>query len=212
MTPASPGTPSPLHRLPALAKLACLAVAGTALFFTDSPALLGGAAAIGLVLARLTGTPFRSIARELRAAALVLALLALANWTFTDGRTALVVTLRLAALAFLAFAVTASTTTAELITALERILAPAGRLRLLDPERAALTIALAIRFVPLIGEEVQAIREAQSVRGVKANPVALAVPLIVRVLLRADEVADALAVRGVSDRPDPTRSSPRAKS
>lgn len=212
MTPAGPGAPSPLHRLPALAKLACLAITGTALVFTDSALALGGAAAIGLGLARLTGTSLRGIAREMRAPALVLALLALANWTFTDGHTALVVTLRLSALAFLAFAVTATTTTAELIAALERILAPAGRLRLLDPERAALTIALAIRFVPLIGEEVQAIREAQSVRGVRANPVALAVPLIVRVLLRADEVADALAVRGVSDRPQAPQSRPDAKS
>ena len=65
--------------------------------------------------------------------------------------------------------------------------------------------------MPLIGEEVQAIREAQSLRGVRASPVALAVPLIVRVLLRAEEVADALAVRGVAE-PAPTRSPPPPKS
>lgn len=205
-------TPAPLARLPALAKLAALALAGTALFLTDAPLILGGAALVGLGLARLTGTSFAGIAREMRAPTLVLALLALANWSFVDGHTALVVTLRLSALALVAFAVTASTTTAELIDALERILMPAGRIGLLDPERAALTIALAIRFVPLIGEEVQAIREAQSVRGVRANPVALAVPLIVRVLLRAEEVADALAVRGVADPAPSARSNREDKS
>lgn len=205
-------TSSPLARLPALAKLAALALAGTALFLTDASLILGSAGLAGIGLARLTGTSFAGIAREMRAPALVLALLALANWSFVDGHTALTVTLRLSALALVAFAVTASTTTAELIDALERILTPAGRIGLLDPERAALTIALAIRFVPLIGEEVQAIREAQSVRGVRANPVALAVPLIVRVLLRAEEVADALAVRGVAERAQSARSERADKS
>lgn len=208
MTPSQPGT-SPLHRLPALVKLAGLATAGTALFFTDAPLVLAAAAGVALGLARLTGTPAATIAREMRAPAFVLALLALANIVFVDGHTALVVTLRLSALALLAFAVTASTTTAELMAALERLLQPLGRLGLVDPERAALTIALAIRFVPLIGEEVRALREAQSLRGIRANPVALAVPLIVRVLLRAEQVADALAVRGLADSPRPDRSRKR---
>ena len=198
---ARPGT-SPLHRTAAGTKLAALAIAATTLFFVDDSRLLAVAGAVALALARSTGASFAEIGRDLKGPALVLAVLGLADWWLVDGATALVVVLRLGAIALLAHAVTATTTTAELSEVLERLFAPAERLGLLDAARAALTVTLAMRFVPLIAEEAREIREAQAARGLQGSVLALAVPLLVKVLVRAQDLADAIDARGFPpDRP-----------
>lgn len=192
---ARPGD-TPLHRLGAGTKLAGLAVLATLLFLISEPPVLAVALAAAIGLARSTGATFRDLARDLRAPALVLAALGLVDWLFVDTATAVTVVLRLGALMFLAHAVTVTTTTSELTEVLERLFVPLDRIGLVDAERAALTVTLAIRFVPLLMDEVGEIREAQAVRGLSGNPIALAVPLLVRVLVRAEEVADAIDARG----------------
>ncbi len=192
---AQPGA-SPLHRAPAAPKLAALATTATVLFFVEDPRLLALAFAVGLALARSTGARLREIARDLRGPAVVLAVLGVADWILIDRATALAVVLRLGAIALLAHAVTLTTTSAELTDVLERCFGPAERLGLLDARRASLTVTLAIRFVPLIVEEAREIREAQAARGLEGSVVALAVPLMVRVLVRSQDLADAIDARG----------------
>lgn len=187
---------SPLHRLPAAPKLAVLASVATGLFFVEDPRVLAAAFALGLGLARSTGSGFREIARDLRGPAVVLAVLGIADWILIDRATALAVVLRLGSIALLAHAVTLTTTSAELTEVLERCFGPAERLGLLDARRAALAVTLAIRFVPLIVEEAREIREAQAARGLEGSVIALAVPLMVRVLVRSQELADAIDARG----------------
>ncbi len=68
-----------------------------------------------------------------------------------------------------------------------------------DPERVALLLALTIRSVPLLVEIVTTVREAQVVRGAGRNPVALAVPVVVRALRAADALGEALTARGLDD-------------
>ena len=192
---ARPGA-SPLHRAAAAPKLVALAVAATLLFFVDDPRLLAVAFAAGLALARSTGARFAEIGRDLKGPALVLGVLGLADWWLIDAATALAVVLRLGAIALFAHAVTVTTTTSELTEVLERLFAPAERLGLVDAARAALTVTLALRFVPLITQEAREIREAQAARGLEGSVVALAVPLLVRILVRAEELADAIDARG----------------
>ncbi|WP_129559830.1 energy-coupling factor transporter transmembrane component T, partial [Bordetella pertussis] len=81
-----------------------------------------------------------------------------------------VVVLRVAALIGLAMAVTLTTPVPALIDAL--------------------------RFIPEIWRNYQEIREAQAARGLGAHPLALLVPLVVRTLKRAEEVAQAIDARG----------------
>ncbi|CPR10533.1 cobalt transport protein [Bordetella pertussis] len=54
----------------------------------------------------------------------------------------------------------------------------------------------ALRFIPEIWRNYQEIREAQAARGLGAHPLALLVPLVVRTLKRAEEVAQAIDARG----------------
>ena len=122
-----------------------------------------------------------------------------------DAATAAVIVPRLMALAAFAHAVTLTTTTAEFTETLERGLAPFERLGLVDAGRVALTLTLALRFVPLIVEEAREIREAQAARGLSGSPLALVVPLVVRVLVRAEEVAQAIDARGFPPPPSSSR-------
>lgn len=199
---ARPGA-SVLHRARADVKLAALATLATVLFFIDEPRVLTAAFAVGLALARSTGARFAEIGRSLRGPALVLAVLGAVDWLFVDATTALTVVLRLGAIALLAHAVTITTSTADLTEVLERLFGPGERLGLVDASRAALTVTLAIRFVPLIVEEARDIREAQAARGHDRSVVALAVPLMVRVLVRSQDLADAIDARGFP--PEPPR-------
>ena len=192
---ARPGT-SPLHRAAAAPKLSALAAIASGLFFVDDVRLLAIAFGLGLAAARSTGIGFAVIGRDLVGPALVLAVLGLVDWLLVDGTTALAVVLRLGAVALFAHAVTVTTSTSELTEVLERLFAPLERLGLVDAGRAALTVTLAIRFVPLVVEEAREIREAQAARGLEGSIIALAVPLLVRVLVRAQDLADAIDARG----------------
>ena len=206
---ARPGT-SPLHRTAAAAKLVGLAIAATVLFLVESRPLLAFAFGLGLGLARSTGAGFAEIGRDLRGPAAVLAVLGLADWWLVDGATAMTVVLRLASIALFAHAVTVTTTTAELTEVLERAFGPAERLGLLDAGRAALTVTLALRFVPLIVEEAREIRAAQAARGLDGSLLAFTVPLLVRVIVRSEALADAIDARGFP--PEASASAPRPNS
>lgn len=185
-----------LHRTPAWVKLAMLVVAGAALFAVHSPGWLLAAFVAGGVLLGLTGAGAGTIWRQVRGLLTILAFVAAFTAYFNGWPRAAEVVLRVAALLALALAVTVSTRTSDLIEVCERALWPLEKLRLVDAGRVALALALTLRFVPEIWRNYQEIREAQAARGLAANPLALVVPLIVRTLKRADEVADAIDARG----------------
>lgn len=189
-----PGTTA-LHRQPAARKLALLLVAGIALFLTSSVWLLGavGAIAAGLLLA--VRPPFREVRQQLVGTALILAIV-FAVTGFVDGwRPAFVVLFRLATLVLLAMTVTMTTRTADMLEVCEKALLPLERLGLVNAARVSLAISLVLRFVPEILKRHRDIREAQAARGLRGQPVALIVPLIVRTLKAADDVAEAIEAR-----------------
>jgi biotin transport system permease protein len=201
---------TPLDHLPAGRKLVGLAVLATVLFFFDDPRILAGADLVGLTVMLSTRRPMRRLAADLAVPVTAVLFVGLADLLLVDAGTALVAVLRLLALLLLAEAVSLTTTTGELAETFEAALGPFDRLGLVDAPRVALTLTLAIRFVPLIGEEVATIREAQAVRGLSGHPLALAVPLIVRVLVRAEAVAEAIDARGFPP-PRPGRDGARAR-
>jgi biotin transport system permease protein len=98
----------------------------------------------------------------------------------------------------LAGLVTLTTRVNAMLDALVRVLRPLRPLGV-DPTRVALLLALTIRCVPMLAGIVTAVREAQVARGAGRNPLALAVPVIVRTLRAADALGEALAARGVDD-------------
>jgi biotin transport system permease protein len=186
---------APLARIAVGWKLAALAGLGAGLAFAENPWLLaGGGVFAGLALVS-TGLAPRALWSGLKGPTIIVGFIALFDGFNHGIASACIVTTRLLVLIGFAQAVTASSTVSAMTTAIETALRPLEWIGLLNAERAGLTLTLAIRFVPLIVDEVAAIREAQAVRGLDRSIVALAVPLVVKIILRAQELADAIDVR-----------------
>jgi biotin transport system permease protein len=98
----------------------------------------------------------------------------------------------------LAGLVTLTTRVNDLLDVLMRVLAPLRHVGV-DPARVALLLALTIRCVPMLAAIVASVREAQIARGAGRNPLALAVPVVVRTLRAADALGEALTARGLDD-------------
>jgi biotin transport system permease protein len=98
----------------------------------------------------------------------------------------------------LAGLVTLTTRVDAMLDVLMRGMRPLRRVGV-DPFRVALLLALTIRCVPMLAGIVTAVREAQVARGAGRNPLALAVPVVVRTLRAADALGEALTARGLDD-------------
>jgi len=192
-----PGT-SPLHRLPAAAKLAGLVVAGIGSVAVDTPvqaaAFLAGVL-LGYALAR---TPARVLWTSVRPVLWVVVPLGVFQTVVVGWERASVIVGVLLALVLLANLVTLTTRTTDLVDVVVGLARPLTFLGV-NPERWGLLLSLGIRSVPLVLELATRVREAQHARGRTASARAFAVPLVVGALRRADEIGDALAARGFDD-------------
>jgi biotin transport system permease protein len=196
---------SPVHRCPAGAKLLVLASLGALLFAVPTlPAAAGalaGVLLVGLAVARL---PAGLLGRQARAVAVWVGAIFAVHALLTDVLTGLETALRLLALVLAAAVVTATTRVTAMVAVVERVCAPL-RFVGVRPARIGLALAMALRFIPLVAERADRIREAQAARGGSARGVrglaALVVPLLVQVLQLAHTVSEALDARGADDVP-----------
>jgi biotin transport system permease protein len=186
-----------LHRLPAAAKLISLLVLLAATLALRSPIGVAGAMALTVLLYASAGL-VRAVPAQVRPMRwLVLGLFALQ--TLTAGwATAVVVAGQLVVAVVLAGLVTLTTRVVELLDVFERMLYPLRHIGV-DAERVALTLALAIRTVPVVAGLAEQVRDAQRARGGTLSPRAFAVPFVVRSLRHADALGEALAARGLDD-------------
>ncbi|NLH81991.1 MAG: energy-coupling factor transporter transmembrane protein EcfT [Phyllobacteriaceae bacterium] len=182
----------------ALLGLIGLSVATT---FLDRPGQLIVPAAIsgiGLVIVH------RSLVVAWRGCRMPLSLVALTAllqaWGTGSGDEAIILFLRFSALVCAAQIVSAVWSWSELCAAMIALLWPFDRLGLLDAKKSAFVLMLAVRFVPVMFEEMAEIREAQALRRLDRSIFALAVPLGLRILLRAEEIAEAVDLRAPSSR------------
>jgi biotin transport system permease protein len=186
---------TPLHRIPAGLKLIVLAGAGAGLFVLSNPAWLIGLLGVAGVLVWSTGVSSRALWRQLRGVGWVLGAIALFATYFHGWLSAVIVLARMATLIALGLVVTLSSRGADLFAAAERGLRPLERLGFINAGQTTLAFALALRFVPEIWRTFEEIRQAQAARGLAKHPLALSVPLVVRTLKRADEIAEAIDAR-----------------
>ena len=90
---------------------------------------------------------------------------------------------------------TLTTPVEELLSALDRALAPFGR----TGELISLTIALTIRLIPLTLATANEVLEARKARGVGFSITAFGIPLVIRSVRRAKMMGEALMARGAVD-------------
>jgi biotin transport system permease protein len=196
---------SPVHRLPAGWKLLALAGLSVLVFTVPTLPVVGAAlvavVVVALVVARL---PAAVLGRQTRAVLWFLVALFVLHSLVTDLFTGTLTVLRLLTLVLAAAVVTATTRVTEMVAVVERVCRPLQWVGV-RPARIGLVIAMALRFIPLISERAERIREAQaarggSVRGLRGLTTTV-VPLLVQVLQLAHTVGEALDARGADDVP-----------
>ncbi|MEQ8964690.1 MAG: energy-coupling factor transporter transmembrane protein EcfT [Azospirillaceae bacterium] len=186
---------SPIHALPPGLKVVALMAAGTAVFLIPDPLPVAGALAVVAGLYALARIPARVALAQIRPVLLVLAVIFAAQALLDHWTTGLLVVLRFATLIALAALVTLTTRASAMIEALERGLAPLRHLGL-DPAKIGLALSMALRFIPVIAGITREVREAQRARGLDRSIVAVAVPVLLRTLKMADDIAQAMEARG----------------
>lgn len=184
-----------LHRTPAGVKVAALLVISIGALLVDGPRVAVGVVLAATLLLLSARVDVRVVRRPL--IFLLVASLGLAAFMWwQQGLGAAVVAIsRLLTLALLAWTVSMTTRVADMLAVLLRALAP---LRVIGvrPETVAMTVALAIRSVPLLTATVATAQEARLARGQGRSVTALGVPVVVRSARVAEELGDALVARG----------------
>jgi biotin transport system permease protein len=189
---------SPLHRARAGLKLAVLAVLLLVVSLVPSPWVLGAGLALLVAASAVSGVGAPAVLGQLRPLLWVLVfVVAVQIWLagpLAAGRVAASLVLAVGA----AGLVTLTTRTQELLDALVTALRPLRHLGV-DPDRAGLVLALAVRAVPVLAGLAAEVRQARMARGADRSVRAFAVPLVIRSLRYADRLGEALAARGVDD-------------
>ncbi|ROR05125.1 energy-coupling factor transporter transmembrane protein EcfT [Erwinia sp. JUb26] len=185
---------SVIHRLPPGVKILSLALVGTLLFVFPLLAAVLSTLAVVAALYPLSGIGPKIMLLQLKPLLWVLALLFAVQWWMVDWLSGLLVVARLCALLLLAALVTLTTRTTDMIDALESELFWLRFLRI-NPAKVSLALSLALRFIPVLAAITAEVREAQKARGLDRSVIAVAIPVIVRTLKMADDIAAALEAR-----------------
>ena len=212
---------APAARVDARVKLILLLLATVGVFSAQSPVVL---LAWAVVLFGALGTarmrPSR-ILRAMRPVAIVLAFTLIANLVSCDGRAmielagpvgldpagglrGLLAVVRIVLLVGFSLVVAASTTGTQLSDACVRLLRPCARWGVpVGPLGTVLSLAL--RFIPLVSEELNRIRLAQRARGASFDNgtvierigvwASVLTPLMIGLFRRADRLAEAMSAR-----------------
>ncbi|GAA1773430.1 energy-coupling factor transporter transmembrane protein EcfT [Kocuria aegyptia] len=183
-----------LARIPAGSKFAFLFAASLGIYAVTHLGLQVAVFALAVTAAWLTRTPPARLLRMLAGLLLIVGIVFLTLGLTTSWEAAAVSALRLLSLCLFAYAVSLSTTFGEMLALFERLLAPTRHLGL-NPAQMSLALSMTIRFIPQIRTQYLEVREAQFARGLHNSPVAVLVPLLVRTLESAQEIAAALDAR-----------------
>lgn len=197
----------PLTGIPAGWKFGFLFAASLGIYAVTDLAVQVAVFGLAVAAALATRTPFARLARLLAGLVLIVGIVFLTLGLTTTWEAAAVSALRLLSLCLFAWAVSLSTTFGEMLALFERLLAPTRHLGL-NPAQMSLALSMTIRFIPQIRTQYLEVREAQFARGLHHSPVAVLVPLLVRTLESAQEIAAALDARCYDSVAPPGHTSP----
>lgn len=192
-----PGT-SLLHRLPVGAKVLGLAVFSVSVVVVRSMPASFVFLGLALLMALLGRVRVRTLLRAARVVLLLAVFVSALQWWWYGRDKAVETLVDLLALALVATVVSATTPVNDMLDAVISWIRPLRRVGV-DPERVALTIALAIGALPGTVALALETRDAARARGLGRHPRAYLTPFVIRVVARAHETGDALHARGIGD-------------
>lgn len=166
--------PSPIHRYDARVKIVLLLAYSISLFFLDTWVGMALAAGTLVVIAAISRLPLSPLLTPL-APLYVLVVITVALNCLSGGdhgiafdanrlNVALLIGARILLLAWASLVVTYSTTSNQLMDAFASFLRPLRTLGV-PTDDIALTLSLALRFIPLITQQMEQVRRAQYSRG-----------------------------------------------
>ncbi|ADU28444.1 energy-coupling factor transporter transmembrane component T family protein [Evansella cellulosilytica] len=211
-----------IHRLDARAKLLCLIVFIAILFVYRHPFVMASASILLVIAFILARIPIIYYLKGLRFVVLMITFTFLFHALFQGGDILLLETpianvyleglieggyfaLRLLMIFIFASLLSLTTTPVELTDGLEKLLSPLKKLKLPIHELAFM-MGISMRFIPILSDEAEKIIKAQTARGAHFSSgslwkrltafIPIFIPLFVRALNRAEEVAIAMEARG----------------
>ena len=183
-----------LHRLPVAFKLMLLALLSIAIFYVERlDLLLIGCLATSMVYASLGRVGLNRLA-GLRTLVVLIVMLGLFQAWAMGWASAVQSVLRIFLMVMLANLVTATTAMQAMMQAVLPVFVPLRGIGF-DPKKLSLAVALMIRFVPVLGAQWAAQREAWSSRGGKKPNLRVLPAFIALSLRRSDQVAESIAAR-----------------
>lgn len=184
-----------LHRTAAGLKLLLLMLSGAGLMWVHDWRVLLLVLLGVLLLVQQSGARLQQVWLHLKTLSWLVIILVLYTAFAQTPLVALEVGLRIYALLLGALLVSMTTSIAQMMEVLIWLLRPFHYLGWVNSERVALVFGLTLRLIPELTVQWQDIREAQAARGLKANPFTMGVPMLLRTLRRAQDIADALDAR-----------------
>jgi biotin transport system permease protein len=188
-----PGT-TLVHRASPGVKIVSLVVVSTLLFVVPRLELVCFAFGIVVVLYWSARIPWHIALAQIKPLGWILALLFIVQFALDGWHAGLLVVVRLACLFLLASLLMLTTRSSDMIEALQGGLVWLRAIGV-NPAKVSLAISLALRFIPVLAAVTSEVREAQRARGLDANILAIAVPVVVRTLKMADDIAAAIEAR-----------------
>lgn len=198
---------SPVHDLDARVKLTLLLAFSIALFCTNSWVGLGVFAGLLLVVLLVSRVPLKNYGRALVPALAILVFIWVCNSIPFDASrslNALMYVVRISLVIVASFVITFTTTSTQLTDAIAQLLRPLRALHV-PVDDIAFTLSLALRFIPLLFEQLSSIKTAQISRGAQFATGSLwrrlktwlvvLIPLFIGFFRQAETVADAMDAR-----------------
>ncbi|UCZ55199.1 energy-coupling factor transporter transmembrane protein EcfT [Bacillus shivajii] len=211
-----------IHKMDPRAKMVAVFLFMIFLFISRHPASLGAAMIVTIASLYIANIPLRFFIKGMRVIFIILFFTLLFHVFFTrEGQVLFewrfmtvylggviegsIVAIRLLMLVMMASLLTLTTTPVDLTDAIERLLSPLKRIGLPIHE-LALTISIALRFIPTLLDETSKIIKAQMARGAQFTEGSLwrrlkaltpiFIPLFVQAFKRAEDLAVAMEARG----------------
>ncbi|WP_387689670.1 energy-coupling factor transporter transmembrane component T family protein [Photorhabdus sp. RM71S] len=201
----NPGS-SFVHRVSPGLKIISLLILGTLLFVIPRIDLSAAALAGIVLLYLLAKISLKTAWMQLRPALWIFALIFIVQLFLHHWTTGVLVIVRLTSLLLLASLVTLTTRSSDMIDALEKGLGWLYYLGI-NPGKVSLALSLALRFIPVLASITEEVREVQKARGLDKSVIAIAVPVIVRMLKMADDISAAIEARSYDPEFDRNKSS-----
>ncbi len=211
-----------IHRLDAKVKIICAIIFLTALFINRSPILLINMLIFVIIISVIGKIGIKKLISSLKPLRFLLLFMIVFNVLFYKQGTILFeygfieiysdalsstfyFVTRLIVMISYTTVLTLTTAPLELASAIESLLKPLERVKF-PAHEIGMMISIALRFIPTLFDETEKIMKAQSSRGIDFKNgklkekvrgiVALLIPLFINSLKRADDLANAMEVRG----------------